>query len=235
MKRDMVRSVLLLALLTGLGMSSVVAQSKKEKGPPPPGAAMATPMDSPSGKAPKSNKPAGPEYYITLFIGKPVPEVWKALTDKKFVDQYYMVPLISMEPKVGGKVAYGVGSDEMIKGKVTKWEAPDPAGKKNATLVHTFAFEGSQDPETTVTYELRPVGDAMCTLTILHVGFPSENETFKDITGGWPQVVSSLKTLLETGKQLPWPTPNSKPEGAPAPTPSSEKPPGEKEEAPAKP
>jgi uncharacterized protein YndB with AHSA1/START domain len=223
MKRDMVRSAVLLAVLAGLGVSSVFAQSKKEKGPPPPGAAMATPMDSPNGR-PRSTKPSGPELNITLFIGKPLPEVWKALSDKTIVDQYYMVPLITLEPKVGGKIAYGPGSEAMITGKVTKWEPPDPEGKKPAIFAHTFVFVGDKEPETLVSYELRPMGDAMCVLTINHSGFKGESQTFADASGSWPQVVSCLKTLMETGKQLPFPSQNTPPE-KPGETPSATPPP----------
>jgi hypothetical protein len=45
----------------------------------------------------------------------------------------------------------------------------------------------------------------MCSLTISHTGFRAEDQTFSDITGGWPVIASSLKTLLETGRGLPWP------------------------------
>jgi hypothetical protein len=56
-----------------------------------------------------------------------------------------------------------------------------------------------------VTYDIEPGGDAMCVLYLTHSGFQSKNQTFTDITGGWPVILSSLKTLLETGKPLPWP------------------------------
>lgn len=144
-----------------------------------------------------SAQPMKPEFHYTILIAKPAADVWSALTEKKLIDQYYMVPLHTLELKKGGKVSYGVDK-EMISGMITEFEAPK-------TLVHTFKFAGSEDPETRVAYEIKAIGDAMCSLTISHSGFEAENQTFADISGGWPVIASSLKTLLETGKNMPWP------------------------------
>ncbi len=144
-----------------------------------------------------SAQPMKPEFHYTILIAKPAADVWSALTEKKMVDQYYMAPLHTLELKKGGKISYGVDK-EMIIGTITEFEA-------SKTLVHTFKFAGSEDPETRVAYEIKAIGDAMCSLTISHTGFEAENQTFADISGGWPVIASSLKTVLETGKSMPWP------------------------------
>jgi uncharacterized protein YndB with AHSA1/START domain len=78
-------------------------------------------------------------------------------------------------------------------------------------LVYTFRYVG--DPETEpeqasrVTWEIQPVGD-MCKLSVVHDGFaPGEVLTFRKVGGGWPWILSNLKTLLETGQTLPRPAP----------------------------
>lgn len=138
-----------------------------------------------------------PEFRYTKMIAKPAADVWSALTEKKIIDEYYMVPVRSLELEKGGKITYGEETD-LITGTIEKIEAPK-------TLVHTFNFVGSDDPETRVSYEIAPIGDLMCSLTILHTGFEKEDQTYVDIAGGWPVIASSLKTFLETGKRLPWP------------------------------
>jgi uncharacterized protein YndB with AHSA1/START domain len=138
-----------------------------------------------------------PEFRYTILIAKPAANVWSALTEKKIIDQYYMVPVRSLELEKGGKITYGEETD-IITGIIEKIEPPK-------TLVHTFNFVGSNDPETRVSYEITPIGDLMCSLTISHTGFEKEDQTFADIAGGWPVVASSLKTFLETEKRLPWP------------------------------
>jgi uncharacterized protein YndB with AHSA1/START domain len=142
-------------------------------------------------------QPMKPEFHYTIFIAKPANDIWSALTEKKMIDQYYMAPIHTLELKKGGKISYG-GDDEIIVGHITELDAPK-------TLAHTFKFAGSDDPETRVSYEITPIGDAMCSLKISHTGFQAEDQTFADITGGWPVIASALKTLLETGHGLPWP------------------------------
>lgn len=137
------------------------------------------------------------EFHYTIYIAKPVKEVWSAITEKQSVDQYYMAPVLKLELKPGGAISYG-GKSPVIEGIVKEVE---PSKK----LVHTFHFVGSKDPDSTVTYELKAIGDSMCVLDLTHEGFSGPNQTYADITGGWPVILSSLKTFLETGKKMPWP------------------------------
>ena len=136
-------------------------------------------------------------FHYTILIGKPAAEVWSALTEKKIIDQYYMAPVRTLDLKKGGKISYG-GDSDMIEGVFTKVEAPK-------VLAHTFNFSGSESAETLVTYEIKPIGDSMCSLSIFHTGFAAKDQDYADISGGWPVIASSLKTVLETGKALPWP------------------------------
>lgn len=140
-----------------------------------------------------------PEFHQTVFIGKPASEVWAALTTKATVDRYYLAPLLDLELKKGGRIAYGREA-AMIEGTITELDAP-------RKFSHTFRFTGVSPAETLVTYEIEPVGDAMCVLSLTHSGFQSKSQAFEDVTGGWPVILSSLKTLMETGKTLPWPKP----------------------------
>ena len=153
--------------------------------------------EPPSEKAVATAEPMKPEFHYTIFIAKPAKDVWAALTEKKTIDQYYMAPVHTLELKKGGRISYG-GDAELITGKITEFEAPK-------SLVHTFKFAGSDDPETRVAYKIEPIGESMCSLTISHTGFTTEDQTFADVTGGWPVIASSLKTVLETGHGLPWP------------------------------
>jgi len=142
-------------------------------------------------------EPVKPTFHYTIFIAKSAQDVWNALTQKQLVDRYYLAPLQTLELKKNGKIIYG-SKPELITGKIIEIDAP----KK---LVHSFVFAGSTDPETVVSYKIQPVGDLMCSLSITHTGFPSENQSFLNISDGWPVIASSLKTVLETDKSLPWP------------------------------
>ena len=133
-----------------------------------------------------------------IFIGKPAKDVWAALTEENLVNQYYLVPLIKLEQKVGGEIAYGIQDELVVYGKVIEIQP----GK---LLKHSFNYKGTAaDPETTVIYKLTDMGQ-MTLLEFSHEGFPAENQTYANVSGGWPVILSGLKTLLETGAPLPWP------------------------------
>jgi hypothetical protein len=54
-----------------------------------------------------------------------------------------------------------------------------------------------------VTWEIEPVGEDTCRLTVVHDQLrPGANN---ELYGGWPQILSGLKTLLETGETLTTP------------------------------
>jgi len=138
----------------------------------------------------------GPEFHYTMIIAKPAAEVWGALTEKGLVDRYHLAPLHTLELEAGGRISYGA-EQEVIVGRILEVRAPE-------VLVHTFQFAGGAGPETRVAYGIEPLGEAVCSLTIDHTGFAEEDQSFANITGGWPVIASSLKTLLETGREISW-------------------------------
>ena len=48
----------------------------------------------------------------------------------------------------------------------------------------------------------KPAGDGLSKLTVVHDGFEGETNTFGQVAGGMPYILSGLKTLLETGEPL---------------------------------
>ena len=73
-------------------------------------------------------------------------------------------------------------------------------------------MDGQQRRIPRVTFDLEPRGTTV-KLTVTHDNLDEGGKTFRDISGGWPMVIASLKSLLETGKPLPTETkPNAAPE-----------------------
>ena len=60
----------------------------------------------------------------------------------------------------------------------------------------------ASEPRSQVTFELEPQGE-VTRLTVIHDGFDDDSVMHGLISGGWPHVISDLKTLLETGATLP--------------------------------
>ena len=57
------------------------------------------------------------------------------------------------------------------------------------------------EPRTQVTFDIEPTASAV-KLTVTHGGFTPGSEILKGVSSGWPVIVSSLKTLLESGEPL---------------------------------
>ncbi|MBR7678976.1 SRPBCC domain-containing protein, partial [Streptomyces daliensis] len=53
-----------------------------------------------------------------------------------------------------------------------------------------------------VSFEIEPLGESV-RLTVVHDDFEPGSEMLEGVSEGWPEILSSLKTLLETGEPLP--------------------------------
>ena len=86
----------------------------------------------------------------------------------------------------------------MILGKVLKF---DP------TTLLSYSWQSQSKPEfraeapSRVSFELEPEG-ALVKLTVTHDNFAEGSTLINSVSGGWPMVLSSLKSLLETGVAL---------------------------------
>jgi uncharacterized protein YndB with AHSA1/START domain len=137
--------------------------------------------------------------YVTYIASTPE-KVWQALTSSEFTRQYFWDRDIELEPKLGGTFALKLPDGKVnVRGKVIGW---DPPRKLAVTWKVEWPEDFSKLPECVVTYEIAQAGEAVrLTMTESH----SWNVPEAILSGGrmgWPAVLSSLKSLLETGKTL---------------------------------
>jgi uncharacterized protein YndB with AHSA1/START domain len=125
--------------------------------------------------------------------------LWRAIGDPEVTQLYFNGTRVDSDLRPGERIAYWRGDDLVVEGKVLEVEPP-------RKLVTTWAFRGSpdmrDDPPSRVTWEIEPVGLETCKLTLVHNDFPGETPTFQSVKSCWPLVLSSLKSLLETGAPL---------------------------------
>jgi uncharacterized protein YndB with AHSA1/START domain len=72
-------------------------------------------------------------------------------------------------------------------------------------LVMTWARPSEADDaskHSRVTFDIEPRGDALVRLTVTHEDLENDPNMLKSISGGWPTILSNLKTFLETGRAL---------------------------------
>jgi uncharacterized protein YndB with AHSA1/START domain len=74
--------------------------------------------------------------------------------------------------------------------------------------------EKMEEKHSRVTIDIAPYRDVV-RLTLDHEGLEPDSDMLAGITEGWPMVISSLKSLLETGRALPvlWDMPAEQPAG----------------------
>lgn len=137
--------------------------------------------------------------YVTYIATTPE-KVWAALLEGELTRQYWRHDNVS-DWKVGSTWEHRRSDGEQgkvdIAGKVVESVPPK-------RLVVTWA-RPSEVAETAkhsrVTYEIEPVASAV-RLTVTHDQLEADPDMARAISGGWPKVLSSLKSLLETGRPL---------------------------------
>ena len=141
-----------------------------------------------------------PDTVYSIYIASTPEKVWQALTTAEFSRQYFFGFAVEMDPKVGGPFIVRAPDGSMhIDGEVL---ACDPPRKLSVTWNVNWPGLVEKLGQTVVTYEIAQAGDAVkLTMTESH-----ERELGEDILSGgrtgWPAILSSLKSVLETGKPL---------------------------------
>jgi len=141
-----------------------------------------------------------PGLVYTIYIASTPAKVWQALTSAEFSRQYFFGNSVDIEQKVGGAFIVRTPNGALhISGEVI---ACEPSRKLTVTFNVNWPALIEKLGQTLVTYEIEPAGDAVrLTLTEAH-----ERELGDDILSGgrqgWPAILSSLKSVLETGKPL---------------------------------
>ena len=82
------------------------------------------------------------------------------------------------------------------------WHAITPEWAAAVGMDETTADVWRAEPRSKVAFGIEDVGYGAVKLTVVHDGFEAGSAVLQGISEGWPAVLSSLKTLLETGSTL---------------------------------
>lgn len=145
---------------------------------------------------------AKPRQVYELFIKATPERVWEGITSEEFTSRYFHSTRVESDLKPGSPFLYH--SDDrsavLVEGEVIESDPP----RRLVTSWHMLYDPALKaDPPSRVTWELEAVADGLTKLTVIHDGFESETETYRQTAGGWMWILSNLKTLLETGDTLP--------------------------------
>ena len=141
-----------------------------------------------------------PSLVYTIYIASTPEKVWDALTSAEYSRDYFSGFGVEVEDRVGGAFVLRAPDGSVhISGEVVAYDPP-----RKLVITFNVNWPGLIEAlgETLVTYEIEQSGDSVR----LTMSEANDREISDDILSGgragWPAILSSLKSLLETGKPL---------------------------------
>jgi uncharacterized protein YndB with AHSA1/START domain len=133
---------------------------------------------------------------------KTTPErLWEAITDSEIRSKYQFGNTLESDWTPGGRFEMGNPKAGALLGEGENIEV-DPPRKLVQTMTALWGEDVKAEGTSRITWEIEPVGDS-CHLTVTH---DQLREGANDqLYGGWPMILSGLKTWLETGELLTTP------------------------------
>jgi len=150
------------------------------------------------------------EFVYVTYIRTTPEKLWRALTEPVFIRRYFEGGGPDSDWAVGSPIRWKMSADD----ESHDWEqhvlVAEPPRRLSYTwhnyqpeMAEMFGWndqrltELRQEKRSKVTFEIEPVGSAV-KLTVTHDDFEPDSEMLKGISGGWPGILSNLKSLLET-------------------------------------
>ena len=141
-----------------------------------------------------------PAIVYAIYIGSTPEKIWQALTTAEFSRKYFSGFAVEADLRVGGAfVARAPDGSVHISGEVIEC---DPPRKLTITWNANWPALIEKLGPTLVTYQIEPVGDAVKLTLIQAHDRPIDDDILSGGREGWPAILSSLKSLLETGQPL---------------------------------
>lgn len=141
-----------------------------------------------------------PAIVYSIYIASTPEKVWQALTSAEFSRQYFHGLSVEIEQRIGGAFVLRTGDGAVhISGEVIECDRP-----KKLTVTFNVNWPGLVEAlgVELVRYEIEEAGDTVkLTMSQLH-DKPISDDILSGGRQGWPAILSSLKSLLETGRAL---------------------------------
>jgi uncharacterized protein YndB with AHSA1/START domain/DNA-binding transcriptional ArsR family regulator len=141
------------------------------------------------------------EKIFEIYIKTTPERLWEAITDSDIRGKYQFGNTINSDWSPGGRFEMGNPKAGGLLGEGENVEL-DPPRRLVQTMRALWGDDVKAEGTSRITWEIEPVGDS-CHLTVTHDQLrEGANE---QLYGGWPMILSGLKTWLETGELLTTP------------------------------
>ncbi|MGI5126217.1 ArsR/SmtB family transcription factor [Pseudonocardia sp. CA-107938] len=152
------------------------------------------------------------DFVYVSYVATTPDKLFKALVEPEFTRRYWGVALES-EWTVGAPLTWIEGDtridhpDQRViayeppRRLAYTWHTFTPEWAASTGMGEEFRAQAADEPRSTVTFDIEDA-DGIVKLTVTHSGFPADSIVRDTCSQGWPHLLSSLKTLLETGRVL---------------------------------
>jgi uncharacterized protein YndB with AHSA1/START domain len=139
-----------------------------------------------------------PEFIYVTYIETTPEKLWEALTSSDFTKRYWWDTRVVSDWKVGSPFSLVLNGRTTDVGEVLEAERPR---RLSYTFRHILNEAARNERPSRVTFVLEPHGK-LVKLTLTHEDFAEDSVVIDGISKGWPAIMSSLKSLLESGEAL---------------------------------
>jgi uncharacterized protein YndB with AHSA1/START domain len=136
--------------------------------------------------------------YVTYIRTSPE-KLWSALTQPQFARQYWFGMHMESDWTAGATWKL-IFTDGRVADTGEVLEA-DPPRRLVVNWRNEFRPELKAEGPAKCTFELEPNGEVV-KLTITHSSVKADSKVIVAVSGGWPKILSNLKSFLETGKPI---------------------------------
>lgn len=139
-----------------------------------------------------------PNFVYVIYIKTTRERLWAALTQGEQSREYWGGRQVESDWQPGSPVTFRRedGALDVVRARVIEVEP-----QRQLKLLWTYALEPTP-PASRVTYSLDRAGPEEIKLTVVHEEFEPGSEVDEGLRNGWPAILSSLKSWLETGVAL---------------------------------
>ncbi len=141
------------------------------------------------------------EKVFEIYIRTTPERLWEAITDPEIRSKYHFGSRIESDFTPGSRFAMTHPGAPGPLGEGENLEV-DPPRRLVQSMTALWSDDVKREGTSRVTWEIEPVGDS-CRLTVTHDEL--REGANDELYGGWPMILSGLKTWLETGQLLTTP------------------------------
>ncbi len=141
-----------------------------------------------------------------IYISATPQQVWEAITDSEWTRRYFHGTSF-VEPPQQGHVYRTVRADDRpaVEGEIEVMEPPTAKAPGRFVQTWRVLYDAAmaKEPPSRVEWTVEDAGTGLTRVRLVHGGLAFSPLTWANVKDGWVWVLDAMKTVLETGRELP--------------------------------